>query len=195
MPSHKMYLIIASLFMLTACSFKEAAPVKIYTLQVENVAPVSYSRYRNQTIKVAFPQTLKEKISDRMSYSYSNSERGFYQNSQWSNNLGKLLQGNFIQTLDRSRLFKAVLPYASTAGEDLRLESSIFDFSHHIRGDDSFAIVSIQFSLINTDTGKLIKTKRFSYKENTTTVDAKGYVDASSRAMESLSRDLVEWLR
>jgi cholesterol transport system auxiliary component len=195
MRSHKKYLIIASLFMLTACSFKEAEPVNIYTLQIENVAPVSYSRYRNQTIKVSFPQTLKEKISDRMNYSYSNSERGFYQNSQWSNNLGKLLQGNFIQILDRSRLFKAVLPYASTAGEDLRLESSIFDFSHHIRGDDSFAIVSIQFSLINTDTGKLIKTKRFSYKENTTTVDAKGYVGASSRAMESLSRDLVGWLR
>ena len=191
----KKYLIVASIFILTACSIKEVPPLKIYTFGAEGIAPVSYSKYRDKTLKVSFPQTLKEKISDKMNYSYSASEQGVYQNSQWSNNIGKLLQGNIIQCLDQSRLFKAVLPYESTAGEDLRLESSIFDFSHHVRGDASYAIISIQFSLINTDTGRLIKTKRFSYKEDTTTTNAKGYVEATNRAMARLSRDLVGWLR
>jgi cholesterol transport system auxiliary component len=195
MLNFKKLFLLVSLFVLSGCSLKEAAPLKVYTMDAGNISPVSYSDHRHQTIKISYPQTLKDKLSNEMSYSYSGSERGEYQNSQWSNNVGKLIQGNIIQILVQSRIFKAVLPYASTAGEDLRLESTVFDFSHHVRGEASYAIVSIQFNLINTDSGKLIKTKRFSYKENTLTLDAKGYVEASNRAMVRLSRDLVVWLR
>jgi cholesterol transport system auxiliary component len=195
MLNFKKLFLLVSLFVLSGCSLKEAAPLKVYTMDAGNISPVSYSDHRHQTIKISYPQTLKDKLSNEMSYSYSGSERGEYQNSQWSNNVGKLIQGNIIQILVQSRIFKAVLPYASTAGEDLRLESTVFDFSHHVRGEASYAIVSIQFNLINTDSGKLIKTKRFSYKENTLTLDAKGYVEASNRAMVRLSQDLVVWLR
>jgi cholesterol transport system auxiliary component len=195
MLNFKKFFLIVSLFVLSGCSLKEAAPLKVYTLDSGNVTPVAYSNYRNKTIKVSYPQTLKEKLTNGMAYSYSSSERGEYLNSQWSNNAGKLIQGNIIQVLVQSRIFKAVLPYESTAGEDLRLESTVFAFSHHVRGEASYAIVSIQFSLINTDSGKLIKTKRFSYRENTQTLDARGYVEATNRAMARLSRDLVEWLR
>jgi cholesterol transport system auxiliary component len=177
------------------CSSKEIAPLKIYTLQAEKISPFSTSSHRHQTIKVSFPQTLKEKISNKINYSYSANDQGVYLHSQWSNNSGKLIQGSIIQTLDSSKLFKAVLPYESTAGEELRLESNIYDFSHHVRGDASYAIVSIQFSLIDTDTGKLMRTKRFSYKEETKTTDAKGYVTATQKIMHRLSVDLVKWLR
>ncbi len=195
MLNFKKFFLIVSLFVLSGCSLKEAVPLKVYTLNSGNVAPVTYSDHRNKTIKVSYPQALKEKLSNGMSYSYSSSERGEYQNSQWSNNAGKLIQGNIIQMLVQSRIFKAVLPYESTAGEDFRLESTVFDFSHHVRGEASYAIVSIQFNLINTNSGKLIKTKRFTYKENTQTLDARGYVEATNRAMVRLSRDLVVWLR
>jgi cholesterol transport system auxiliary component len=168
--------------------------MKIYALNSAAVVPVSHSVHRHQTIKVSFPQTLKEKITNRMNYSYSLTDRGVYLNSQWSNNSGKLIQGNIIQALVQSRLFKAVLPYESTAGEELRLESNIFDFSHHVRGKASYAVVSIQFSLIDTDTGRLIRTKRFSYKEETPAADAKGYVVATQRAMNRLVADLANWL-
>ena len=194
MLSFKKFFLIVSLFVLSGCSLKEAAPLKVYTLNAGSVASVSTSSHRHQTIKVSYPQALKDKLTNGMSYSYSSSERGEYENSQWSNNLGKLIQGNIIQILVQSRIYKAVLPYESTAGEDLRLESTVFDFSHHVRGEASYAIVSIQFNLINTDSGKLIRTKRFSYKEHTQTLDARGYVEATNRAMTRLSRDLVVWL-
>jgi cholesterol transport system auxiliary component len=187
--------ILASLFILSACSSNEATPIKVYTLNIGNITPASHSSHRNQSIKVAYPQTLKDKLTNNMSYSYSSSERGDYLNSQWANNTGKLIQGNIIQALVQSNLFKAVLPYTSTANEDLRLESTIFDFSHHVRGKASYAVVSIQFNLIDTYSGNLIKTKRFSYKENTQTLDAKGYVEASNKAMRRLAQDLIIWLR
>lgn len=189
------FILTTTLLFITACSSKVAAPMHTYSLKTVDITHETSKKHHQQTIKVSFPQTLKEKLSNKMSYSYSVNDRGVYLNSQWSNNSGKLIQGNIIETLVKSRLFKAVLPYESTAGEDLRLESNIFDFSHHVRGNASYAVVSIQFSLIDTDTGKLIKTKRFSYKEDTQTIDAKGYVEATQRAMGRLSKDLVRWLR
>lgn len=190
-----LYMILIVMFGMSGCAMKEAPPLQTYTLETHTVSAVSSSQYRNKVLKVSFPQTLTEPLTDQMAFSYSSSDRGYYQNSQWANNIGKLIQGSLIETLQKSRLFKAVLPAASTVNEDLRLESVVYDFSHHVRGNESYAIISIGFTLIDTHTGKLIKTKRFSYKEMTLTVNAAGYVQATNRAMQRLEADLIDWLR
>jgi cholesterol transport system auxiliary component len=187
--------VLAVLTGITGCAMKEAPPLQTYTIEIGKVAPVHAGRYRNKVLKVSFPQTLTEPLTDQMAFSYSSSDRGYYQNSQWSNNLGKLIQGSVIVTLQQSGLFKAVLPAASSANEDLRLESVLYDFSHHVRGEDSYAVVSIAFNLIDTHTGKLLKSKRFSYREPTPTVNAEGYVAATNKALHRLVIDLIHWLR
>lgn len=194
MKIHTKIALIFIVLLFGGCSGKQT-PLKVYTLNTPAAEKISSTTFKYKTIKVMYPQSLKEKISQKMRYSYSNAEQGVYLNSQWSNTIGKLLEGIFIQALDTSGLFKAVLPYASTAQEDYRLESNIFAFSHQVRGEQSHAIVSMQFSLINTDTGKLVKTKRFSYKVATKTTDAKGYVEATNEAVDRLAKDLLKWLQ
>lgn len=186
-------LTIILLGLLSGCT-KEPA-MKTYSLDVAPVNLVQNSTYKNKSIKVISPQALKNKISQKMHFSYSSIDRGTYQNSEWSNSMSRLLQGTFIETLDESRLFKAVLSDTSTAREDYRLESNIFAFEHRVRGDQSYAIVSIQFNLISVESGRMVKNKRFTYKEATSTTDAKGYVMATNRALSKLSEDLVIWLR
>ncbi|WP_294950868.1 ABC-type transport auxiliary lipoprotein family protein [Sulfurovum sp.] len=188
-------MLVLSFFLLSGCSFKEAPVMKVYSLLIPHVSPVSGGEYRNKILKVSYPVGLGEKLTDGMLYSYSLSDSGEYLNSRWSNNIGRLLQGSMIQILSQSRLFKVVVPYTSNIEENLRLESTIFDFSHHVRGKASYAVVSIQFTLTNAETGKLLKVKRFSYRENTPTIDAKGYAEATNRIMVKLSRDLVRWLK
>jgi len=173
---------------------KEPA-LKVYSLNTPSMDAVHSSTYKNKSIKVTYPQSLKDNISQKMNFSYSSMDSGHYQNSEWSNNMSKLLQGTFIEVLDESKLFKVVLFDTSTAKEDYRLESTIFAFQHSVRGTASHAIVSIKFNLISTETGSLLKSKRFSYKEATTTTDAKGYVAATNVAVSRLSNDLVAWLR
>ena len=186
---------VLTLFLLSGCAIKESKPMAEYTLSANPVSPLSSSRYKNKTIKVSYPDSLKEKLTRDINYSYSLSERGVYQNSQWSNALPYLVQGSVIEALEQSRLFKGVLPFSSTAYEDYRLESTIYDFSHHVRGEASYAILSMRLTLIDTSTGKMTKTRKFSYKEYTNTVDAKGFVAAANVAMSKLSRDMVAWLR
>lgn len=178
---------------LIGCS--KAPIINIYSLHVPQVQTETTSAYRDKSIKVSFPQSIKEPVSEKMQFSYAANDRGVYQNSQWSANMGRLLQGTFIEVLDNSRLFKIVLSDMSTLEENYRLESTIFDFEHQVRGRDSYAVVSIQFTLINTNTGRLVKSKRFRYQEPTPTTDAKGYATATNRIMIRLSNDLLKWIQ
>jgi len=178
---------------LMGCS--KAPVLNIYGLNTPAVQTVPISSYKHKSIKVTFPQSIKEPVSEKMQFSYATNDRGTYQNSQWSNNMGRLLQGIFIEVLDNSRLFKIVLSDMSTLKENYRLESTLFDFEHQVRGTDSYAVVSVQFTLINADTGTLVKSKRFSYKEPTPTTDAKGYATATNRIMIRLSDDLLKWIK
>lgn len=178
---------------LSGCSSKQVA-LDTYTLAIPPSKRLLGSKFKNSTLKVSYPKSIKEKSTYKMQYSYSNTEQGYYQDSQWSNNLGKLLQGVLMQTIENSHAFKAVLPYSSTALEQYRLESNIFDFSHHVRAKLSYAVVSIQLNLIKRDSGRLLKSKRFSYRVATPTTDAKGYVKATDIAIGRLSNDMIEWL-
>lgn len=193
MRRSKQLVFIMILTGLVGCT-KEPA-MKVYSLETPIMMPVPGSHYKNKSIKITYPQSLRNKISQKMNFSYSSIDSGNYQNAEWSNNMSKILQGTFIEVLDASKLFKAVLSDTSTAKEDYRLESNIFAFEHSVRGKASNAVVSIQFNLISIETGRLAKTKRFTYREPTLTTDAKGYVAATNTVVSKLSRDLVAWLR
>ena len=178
---------------LVGCS--KAPALKVYSLNIPTIEMPTSHRYGSKTVKVTFPQSLREQMSQKMNFSYSNNDRGTYQNSQWSNNTGKLLQGTFIEVLDNAKVFKAVLSDTTTLKTNYRLESNIFAFEHRVRDTQSHAIISIQFTLINADTGVLVKSKRFSYQEATASINAEGYASATNVAMSRLSSDLVGWLR
>lgn len=173
---------------------KEPA-LKYYSLKTPSVTPIQKSHYQNKSIKITYPQSLKNKISQKMHFSYSSIDSGTYQNAEWSNNMAKILQGTFIEVLDKSKLFKVVISDTSTAKEDYRLESNVFAFEHSVRGIRSNAVVSIQFNLISVETGSIVKSKRFTYMEATPTTDAKGYVTATNRVIIKLSQDLLEWIK
>jgi cholesterol transport system auxiliary component len=188
------YIIWIAIFLfLQGCSVKQS-PMKAYTLDGDTNQKAYSYKFKDKTIKVAYPQGLKEKMGRNMQFSYSNTEYGSYQNSQWSNTIGQLLQGTFIQTLQQSELFRGVFSYTSTAQADYRLESTIFDFSHRVRGKTSYAIVSIQFALIDSNGGQMVKSRLFRYAVPTETTNAKGYVDATNIAMGMLSKDSIAWL-
>jgi len=190
---YKFVVLLMAYIGLLGCT-KEPA-LKVYSLEVPPIQRVQSSQHRHQSIKITYPHSIKEPMSDKMYFSYSVSDKGSYQNSQWSNNINKLLQGTLIEAIDNAHMFKTVLSDTSSVEENLRLESDVYTFEHKVRGKDSYAVISIQFVLINADTGRLLQSKRFSYKEPTITVDAKGYAQATNRALASLSQDLMKWLR
>lgn len=189
---NKYAIVITLLMALVGCT--QAPTMKVYSLEVPNIHSVSTSPYKQKVVKVSFPYSLREQISEKMNFSYSDSDYGTYLNSEWSNNIGKLLQGTFIDVLSTSKLFKAVLADTSTLKASYRLESNIFTFEHRVRNKQSYAVVSMQFALIDADTGRLVKSQRFTYNEPTSTTDAKGYAEATNRVIVKLSQNLLQWI-
>ena len=185
--------IVVLTFLLLGCT--QAPSLKVYSLDVPQIHVTQTSKYNTKVLKVTFPYSLREQISEKMNFSYAKSDYGTYLNSQWSNNLSKLLQGTIIDVISSNKLFKAVLADTSTLKENYRLESNIFSFEHRVRAKASHAVVSIQFTLIDADSGKLVKSKRFSYQEPTPSTDAKGYAAATNVIIAKMSEDLLEWLR
>ena len=173
----------------------QAPALKIYSLNIPQLQAVPASLYATKTIKVPYPYSTGEELSQKMQFAYGNTNRGAYQNAQWSNSLGKLLQGTLVEVLDNSRLFKTAVLDTSAVREDYRLESTIFAFHHAVEANRSYALVSIQFTLVDTKEGQVLKSRRFSYQEATPTVDSEGYAKAVNVALSRLSADLVQWLR
>ena len=190
---NKVIVLLSIMVAITACT--KAPALQIYTLEVPEVKQYSSSKFKHKVIKITYPQSLREPMSQKMNFSYSMNDRGTYQNSEWSNHMSKLLQGTIIDVLEQSKVFKAVLSDSSALKENYRLESNIFAFEHRVRDKQSHAVISVQFTFINADTGKLLKSKRFSYREATPSIDAQGYAKATNAAIARLSKDLLAWLK
>jgi len=195
MITKRIIALLVTLWIFGGCSLKEAPPLNLYTFPTPIMEPAEWAPTQGKILKVAFPLSLKEPLTYKMAYAYDNDQCGYYQNSQWSNHVNKMLQGYLIQTLIKSGLFKAVVSDKSSIPEDQRLESMVYDFTHRINGTSSYADISIEFALMDMRSGKLIRRIRLTYAEPTPTIDAKGYVTATHRALQKLSQDLIRWLR
>jgi len=187
-------LFLAGVFLLSGCAFKSAT-LRTFTLNPNyRFAKVAHSPYKNKSVKVAYPNSIKGKSSSSIYFSYSRLEEGSYQNSTWSNSSSQLLTSSIIRALEHGGVFKSVIDYTSLANTDYLLESEVYDIYHKVRKGLSVAVLSMRFDLIDTDNNKLVKSKKFTYEIPTKTVDAVGYVAATNRALEKLSADLVRWL-
>ena len=187
-------LFFTGLFFLGGCAIK-STPVRSFTLNPSyHYGKVSHSPYRNKSIKVVYPNSIKGKSSSSICFSYNKLEEGSYQNSIWSSSSSQLLTGTIIRALEHGAVFKSVIDYTSLANTDYLLESEVYDIYHKVRKNLSVSVLSIRFDLISTDNNVLVKSKKFSYEIPTETVDAVGYVKATNIALEKLSADLVRWL-
>ena len=186
----KKLLVIPALFFI-GCSSKNVT-LNQYSIKSYEHTYINSSKYKNKTIKVMYPKFLSNIDSTKIKYSYSSIEEGFYENSEWSSDLGDMIQSVLIKSL--SNLFKGVFLNSSIVNSDYILETTVYDFSHHVRGNESYSIVSIQASLIDKHTGRLIKSKKFYHKEFTDTTNAVGYIKSVNNNYQKITIKIIDWL-
>jgi len=186
----KLFLVFILIF--SGCSFKELKPITLYNLG-EPIGIKSLQKYPNKTIKISYPISANEALGYKIKY-IKNGQIGYYLNSQWSEDLGTLLQGFVLNALNKAKVFKAALPYNSIVLEDYRLELIIEKFYNLVQNNNSYAVVEIRVNLIELDNNKVVKSKLFSYKIKANEVNAKGYIFALKKALNNFANDLVGWI-
>ena len=128
-------------------------------------------------------------------YTDTRYEQNSYAYSRWSDSPAKMLLLIFQEALEKSDRYLAVLPYSSQSKSDFLLESTLFDFSHHINDDGSSdGILKMHFNLIDNRTKRVIASREFVSSVSATQLNAQGAAAALNKAVTILTLDLIEWL-
>jgi cholesterol transport system auxiliary component len=178
-------------FLLTACGSKT---VRMYTLAPAQVSAGS-SPFRDSDVRVEYPKGIEDTMGTRIYYTRSDLTRSYYLYNEWSQPLNRLVMAHLIDALQRSRTFRNVLDYASEAGADYLLETTIYRFGQRITDQGAVAEISIGLRLLRNGDHTLVKSRRFDYRIPCESADAPGFVKAANQAMERLADDMVRWLK
>ncbi len=189
--------IILFCYLLTGCIIKSVPPANIYTLSPEWNDTIAWQTQEKNplTLKMTVIRASQALSGSDILYTDAQYVQNSYAYSRWNDAPVKLLQILFQNSLEKSNLFKAIVPPRSISKTELLLESTLLELSHHInKNETSNAVIRVRFYLINTTTRTIIATKEFVSKVPTTTKNAKGAVVAFNKAATNIAHDLVNWL-
>ena len=196
---NRMFIVVIFLVFIAGCSLNKITPeINTYTLSPPSKVMVPTASSADLKSKVV---QLKPADASRVfsgtNIIYRDQQQGFnsYAYSRWSDSPVNLLNFYLQQVLEQSQLFSVVIPPDSLSGADLLLESTLYDFSHHVDNkSNSSGVISIQFYLVDARSKKVITTKQFSAQVTAKQFNAEGAVLALNQAMNKISDELLAWL-
>ncbi len=196
---HKYYglLAIIMIIVLGGCSSKTGKSIDVYTLKYQAYPTENISLPKtNKILKIILPESSKEIQHNKILYAKMPQQREAYAYSRWSDTPNHMIEQFLVSHLNHSGLFRAVIPSTSQIKPQWILESNIDDFYHYFEDkSEAFSIIKIQFYLINKKDKRLIAKHHISIKIPSSTLDAKGGVQAFHLGLEKVAKELQLWLK
>mgnify|MGYP001827870287 FL=1 len=197
---NKTYLyLLALLIGLTGCVTERLPPVSLYTLNPDLDAINASAEKEDKADSILMLgriSTTQSFSGTDMLYSDTQISQNSYAYSRWSSSATVMLISVFEEALEKSGHYKAVVPYSSKAQSDLLLESTLFDFSHHInKNGTSEGVLKVSFRLIDSKTRKVIASRMFVSSVPASSTEAPAAVMALNKAATNVIRELIDWLR
>lgn len=184
--------------LLTGCMGKNVPPADTYTISPdwEKRSNQEWVEKKNRPIiKLAPIRATRAFTGTDILYSNFLDSRNSYAYSSWNDAPVKLLSIVFQIALEKSGRFGAVLPATSASKADVLVESTLYDFSHHIKSDGtSDGVIRIRFYLIKIATKKVIATREFFSRVPASSRNARSAAAALNKAATDVARDLAAWL-
>ncbi len=153
---------------------------------------------KNYSIKISKPFSPNYLGLKDMFYVVDGKKQLSYNQSMWALSPKEMVLGEFEKMLKNSDLYGAVVDYKSRANSDFVVEISIDEFMQYYskKLDKSYVSVSIGISLLDNSTSKIISSKSFKYKVDTSVLSADGGVDALGMALgkvlDEIEQDFVK---
>jgi len=197
MKKYCLLLSILIVLLTGGCSMKTPHAIDIFTLKHNTVLDKKHPAvFPDKVLKVALAQSTKEIKTKKILYTKTPYKREAYAYSRWSDTPNHMIEQFLVTTLNRNRLFKAVLPASSIAKSDFILESNIEDFYQLFdKENHSFAVVKISFFLIDQKDKKIVSKHTINSKVPAPSLDAKGGVKAFNDTLDQISKKLIYWLK
>ena len=191
-------LILLLFCLLAGCVTKSVIPADIYTISPEwgdSRAHAKREKKSSLIIKLAPVRATPALAGIKIIYTDARHGWNSYVHSRWNDAPVRLLQIVFQVALEENCRFGAVLPPASASEADLLLESTLFDFSHHINDDGtSDGVIRVRFYLIDNTTKTVTATKVFTSRVPASSQNARSAAASLNKAAANVAGDLVSWL-
>lgn len=131
----------------------------------------------------------------RMVYLKRPHELEHYAVNQWADQPARMFTSLLVQTLDRTGLWRAVVPLPTSIRGDLRLDSYGFALQQEFTQDPSLVRVTVRTQLVDLKESRIVSTRSFERVEDAPSGDAYGGVLAANRAIAALLDDMASWLK
>jgi ABC-type uncharacterized transport system auxiliary subunit len=182
---------------LSACVSPRPA-MKEFTLDTNtSVTPNAAKGCKEKTLKIAKLFTDPSLVAHDIRYRKGNLQEFRYSQSQWADSPANMIYKSEVALVRSLKLFKSVQVANSKTKNDLILETNVDDFRQYYdaKVTSSYARVAITFTLVNTQTHEVVKTKTFVSEKETPSLDAKGGVIALNAALSEVLQNAGKWLQ
>lgn len=186
--------LISAVMALAGCS-GTAPAIKEYTILPSKTVHSSYAPLSRGSLRIAPAKTVPSLASKNIYYLHEGGEAGKYLYSRWSDTPASLIERSLTSSLQEHGVFGVLLSSTSTARPSYILESDLNAFYHRFPSvGTSDGYIDITYRLIDPKTNNTLGSKRFQLTVKALSDDAKGGVDALSKATEELSLQCTQWL-
>lgn len=181
----------------TGCTFQKLPPMEVYALDPgwSQHDPARRVKKSEVIIQIAPVRGSDAFSTNDILYTDKRHRQQSYAFSRWKDAPIRSMQTMLEVTLEKSGLFRAVLPPTSVSRADLLLESTIFEFGHFFVEDGSSkGVVRMRFHLVDNASKRVVAGKELVAMKEVVTTGASGATAAINQAALSVAGDLVVWI-
>jgi cholesterol transport system auxiliary component len=190
----KVLLFIPIILLFLGCSVSK--PVTEFRLNT-NLPKIDIKSEKclSKTIKVSQPFCEKSLETLQMNYMHGKNKMYEYTESSWADSPSNAIGYEVVKALREMDIFKSVQSSKSRSKAEYILETSINDFVQYFDEDlkESYASVVINFTIIDSKKDEVIATKKFQSTIKSSSLDAKGGVEALNKSLSEVLKESSIW--
>lgn len=180
------------LFLTTGCLGPvKAEPRQTYTL---NQVPTDIPQSKNtrKTLLVTVPRAESGYETSKMAYVKTNPyEIHYFSQNRWVASPANLMLPLFVDTLQKTGAYHAVVSPPFSGLTDLRLDTDLILFQQDFSKNPSQVTITLRAQLVDSESQTVISMKTFTVTKATMTNDPAGGVKAANQAMADLLRQVA----
>ncbi len=188
-------ILILSVFLGCTSKVPMATKYKMSVNPQEETINMKNSQCSSQSLKVMQTFSSFMLMSSDMYYVVDSNKVFPYSESQWAIAPNKIVSSKIYEMLRDTNLFKTVQSSKSRTDASWLVESKLEDFMQYYENNntESYVKISINLTIIDNASSKVIASKVFKVKAKTKTMNAEGGVLALDKALSELLKQSASW--
>lgn len=184
--------IVLSALLISGCSFLEPAKTPTITQYIVHSTPQPYVRSSNKpiTLMVAAPKTNALFDTTKIIYSDTPNETNSYAVSRWAKKPSQMLLPLMVQTLEKTRYFRAVVAAPFIGQQDYTLSTHILCLQQVYNQRGAFVKFIVKAQIIEEYTHKVMRQKVFNITQRMPYCCVQSGVQITNRANEEFLHKL-----